>query len=143
MTAPKDACGVEFENYVQDTYLKLVRLYVLAEKLQDVPTKNAIMQKIWSVHVTGDKDGCCYIPLSETVCEAYEGTTEDSLMRLFLMDLWLETEPEEFEKNVATFPREFLDKFSVLVFTRLNTTAAPFIQHDGVERYMEQEKKTA
>ena len=66
----------------------LAKLYVFAEKVQDVRAKNTIMKaflkSVWKVR----SDGLCYVPARGSIHVIYEGSTPGSSMRRLLVDIY-------------------------------------------------------
>jgi hypothetical protein len=92
----------------------LAKLYVLAEKLQDVDTKNAVVEAMVLASRQLRKENSYYTPGCDTVQIVYAGTMPGSPMRRLLVDFytyradkgWLSVENE-------TWPCEFLHEFAV------------------------------
>ena len=78
----------EVGTRVMCQYEDLCALYVLAEKLQDIQTKNAIIQTILDIRHTIQSNNRYLIPNGEAIRIIYDGTTAGSLARKLLVDFW-------------------------------------------------------
>lgn len=68
-------------------YMELAQCYILGEKLLDVKFKNAVIDAMIDVLRNQPEDDL-FIPGPLTVEIIYKGTTEDSLARTLLVDMW-------------------------------------------------------
>jgi hypothetical protein len=76
-----------FKNHIEHEYQDLFRIYVLAEKLQDISAKNAAITAAIEVSQVAMRDGSWIPPSFVTANNVYEGTPEGSLGRRLVMDM--------------------------------------------------------
>jgi hypothetical protein len=109
----KDVCEAE--------YTSLARLYVLAEKLQDIEAKNASVRALISKvnhegqHIDDIDLGPC-LPSLTTIKTIYEGTTKDCPGRRALQDCYVWYGQENSLDEITDgkqLPREFLYDLAV------------------------------
>lgn len=70
-------------------YTTLAELYILAEKLMDVKTKNNVLDGILRASRMSDKSGASYFPSFTTVETIYNGTPGPCAGRRLMVDLYL------------------------------------------------------
>lgn len=132
---PKDYKGVEEQ-------IEIAKLYVLAEKLQDVRAKNtalkAFMKSTWAERKTAQ----WFHPDPAVVHIIYDGTMPGSPMRRLLVDLHAYT--VSIQPNVVAFPEEFYVEL-VREFTKArleNSFKDLHLKHkDGPDNYLESESE--
>jgi len=79
---------VEFRVYIHEKHYTIFSVYILAEKLQDIATKNAMISESLAVtHLKGSNDQW-HVPGPNTINAIYEGTPSNSPARRFVTDLW-------------------------------------------------------
>jgi hypothetical protein len=76
-----------FKNHIEHEYQDLFRIYVLAEKLQDISAKDAAITAAIEVSQVAMRDGSWIPPSFVTANNIYEGTPEGSLGRRLVMDM--------------------------------------------------------
>jgi hypothetical protein len=86
----------------------LAQVYVLAEKLQDLRTKNAMIVRVFDTMNLRNDKGENTIPYPKAVAHVYEGTPDGSKMRQFLVDAWTAADACTVSQYCAVFPKEFL-----------------------------------
>jgi hypothetical protein len=134
---PKDYTGDEKK-------MVLAKLYVLAEKLQDCGTKDAVVKAIfYSAHLKRP-DGITYVTGGLPVIRImYAGTTSGYRMRKLLVDLhtyrgtsrWL----TQYSKD---FPPEFLSELAIHLLDK-RYIIADAIKTGGISAYMEKKDNSA
>ena len=78
---------VVFAGQIFEQKLEVAKVYVLAEKLQDTFTKNAMVRMMSELTLfKRDKNGRRYGPGHESISIVYNGTPEKNLMRQLLVD---------------------------------------------------------
>ncbi|KAF2660744.1 hypothetical protein K491DRAFT_711638 [Lophiostoma macrostomum CBS 122681] len=77
----------EPSNVWRQEYAVLARVYVLAEMLMDVKSKNLVLDAMLS-KAREEFEGVCYFPRLEMVKIIYEGTPSRSPARKFMVDCW-------------------------------------------------------
>ena len=77
-----------FVIYITSEFQDIFRLYVLAEKLQDVSAKNAAITAAAEVTQLKSVTKSWTVPPLSTANHVYEGTPEGSPARRFLADMW-------------------------------------------------------
>jgi len=78
----------DFSNFVTKQYHSVLRVFVLGEKLQDLSTKNAMMEAALATTKLTGRNGKWQVPTVQTVNMVYNGTPSSSLARCLLVDLW-------------------------------------------------------
>jgi hypothetical protein len=77
----------EFVGIICKEYWKLVKVYVLAESLQDVAARNAVVIAMLDLARVRYSDGVGVVPSSGAASFGYAGTPESSPLRRLLVDL--------------------------------------------------------
>jgi hypothetical protein len=77
----------ELIGAVHAEYNALVELYVFCEKIMDVKSKHLLMTAMVEAVYQVRPNKTLWLPLAETVAIVFNGTTEDSPMRWYLVDL--------------------------------------------------------
>jgi len=92
-----------------EEYVSLAKLYVLAERIQDIETKNAALKAfIISARETRADDTTC-LPGLRTICIIYDGTPAGSLARKALVDLYsVSAGSRSMSPDIPSYPEEFL-----------------------------------
>ncbi|KAF2122121.1 hypothetical protein BDV96DRAFT_461964, partial [Lophiotrema nucula] len=88
-------------------YIRLSKLYVLAEKLQDCAVKNAVLTAIWDLSEEGrtcGSDGKWVIPWTQEIGILYEGTPQNDSIRRLVVDLWSAVSTESMIKYYENLP---------------------------------------
>ena len=118
----------------------LAKLYVFAEKVQDVRAKNTIMKaflkSVWKVR----SDGLCYVPARGSIHVIYEGSTPGSSMRRLLVDIYAYgiTHEERFKG----YHQDFLtDVAAEMTKARLTYSSKGLKINECAEKYLETEEK--
>jgi hypothetical protein len=112
-----------------DEWLKLVRLYVLAEKLQDVRAKNvtidamhAFIREFLSVKTFSSGSGGAASPpvmSAESIVELYDGTPADSHARRLVLDSYADMGREDWLKvGKAVLPVDFIFDLATTVIRK-------------------------
>ena len=122
--------------------IRLVKLYVLAEKLQDAKSKNAIVRGFIA---------CCYQPRSDNLCYffdkslatlLYEGTPRGSKLRKVFVEMRAWDQNKCGAKWEEGWPYEFLTELACELIQHRDTKDAKkkkFWRMDHPEVYMEVE----
>lgn len=106
---------------------QLISLYILADKLQVAKLKNAVMD---ALHAKRDEGHIAPSPI--LVKEAYKNTTEGSLLRKYLVDIWAYTAVSIVHgiwESIENYSGEFLFDLAKLQTERLHQsfpTTAPW-----------------
>ncbi|KAG9197267.1 hypothetical protein G6514_001906 [Epicoccum nigrum] len=131
---PRDYTGDEEK-------MKLVQLYVLAEKLQDVQTKKAIIKGL----ITSCYQfyfGNYYLYSSAEVTALYEGTTAGSVARKLVVDIMAWDVKTDYVYSSMAWPTEFLSDM-IHEFVKYRDTnhdkKTKYWRRDHPEEYMEKE----
>ncbi|KAF2679122.1 hypothetical protein K458DRAFT_259155, partial [Lentithecium fluviatile CBS 122367] len=77
-------------NDVTAEYIRLFKLCVLCEKLQDRTAKNRVIDAVVELSKKVKVDGNIWLPGASAVSILYEGTTSSSRMRTLLADFLVE-----------------------------------------------------
>ena len=125
------------ETCVHDLYIKLAETYVIAEKLQDTSTKNAVMRELYSLNDTKQRDGIWYAPSIVAVSIIFEGTHPNSAARRFVVDAWKDVKILGEKQAVKVMPKEFY----VMVAVALQAKVGEDLDDKmcKVEEYLEEE----
>jgi hypothetical protein len=78
----------EFTTEVSKEYDTIFRLYVLAGKVQDVATKNALMEAAMDATKLRSLEGSWTMPKAAIINLLYKGTPPNCSARRFLTDVW-------------------------------------------------------
>lgn len=78
----------EHKSYIGEEHSVLLQVYVLAEKLQDVQTKNHAIRAVLDLSDLHSANGIWATPSIDAVNMVYNGTTEASPARRLLVDLF-------------------------------------------------------
>ncbi|KAF3004770.1 hypothetical protein E8E13_001582 [Curvularia kusanoi] len=138
----------ETQKEVKDSHLmtqmSLVRLYVLAEKLQDVKSKDGILRGIIkNCHIVHPPDDMRYLLGADPIAVLYKGTPKGSMARRIAVEY------KAWEGNAANitsveWPKEFLAElaFELMTFGQCeHDKKAPYWRRDHPEKYMEEESE--
>jgi hypothetical protein len=136
----KSDCAAVCTGVICTGYEALIRLYLLADRLQDLKTANTAITELisfqWQVRE---------VPEHEFVRIAYESTVKGNPLRILLRDMWVHALPNDGDCLVEgnDYPNEFLqdiaDELMRVALKRpegihpidcLNTDACRYHQHD-------------
>lgn len=105
-----------------EQYKLLTRLYVLAEKLQDVKTKNAALKAITKfsleVHVEPNGKNRNHLPSIEHVNTIYGGTVAGSMARKLLVHMYVYDKTSAWDPRAEAWSKEFVCDFAAELLTR-------------------------
>jgi hypothetical protein len=101
--------SMEFKTHVSRQYQRLFCVYILADKLQDVVTKNAAITAIVGLKDLTNADGGWAIPSPGTINHVYKETTERSPARRLVASLYSRLPFITILKNTANMHEDFLD----------------------------------
>jgi hypothetical protein len=126
-----------FKTQMRQYYLQLMQVYVLAEKLQDTRTKNALVHKVFDAVYLHEEDERWYLPSSAAVAYLYENTLEGNSMRKLVAAFYTMLAPNTLSVHRDVLPKEFLcDLISALrlakkerTITALKNTVEQYIEH--------------
>jgi len=109
----------EAMKHIKQEYQDLFRLYILAEKLQDVAAKNAALTAAISVTELKSAGGNWDIPTLEVVNSVYKCTLEGSPARRLLTDMYSTLPPIKLLRlSRRTFPHEeFISDLAIALRT--------------------------
>jgi hypothetical protein len=102
-----------FARFIKSDLVQLVKVYVLAEKLQDTATKNAIITEIIAKSEVQGPDGSKYCPDPIAIKIIYNGTPKGNLCRRLVTHMWTDKLPKTFTRDVESLPREFLGELAL------------------------------
>ncbi|CAO2656323.1 Nn.00g051260.m01.CDS01 [Neocucurbitaria sp. VM-36] len=126
----------------QQANLNLCHLYVLAERLQDIQTKNAILSRLFEMCREKQSDVKPHYPGKRAISIIYNGTTSGSHARKLLVDLWTYNRLGSWNVNVE-LPKEFCQE---LLYNLMDKRSPPSPNPTKVgtcAAYMEEEGKDA
>jgi hypothetical protein len=126
---------------VTPAYEETSRIYVFAEKVQDTPTKNDMVRELFRITKKRSECGSWILPTTASIQIIYEGTTDGSLARKLLVDLFSNpsksTLSTRFQEHV---PQEFSRDLLISWATdRINQDPSPgnVAKTQGAEAYLE------
>lgn len=92
-------------GFSQTGFESLIKLYLLADKLQDLTTANMVMGELIRFAAQTNE-----IPRRAAISLAYDSTTESNPIRTLLRDYWVYQSPADGISQFKTgnFPKEFL-----------------------------------
>jgi hypothetical protein len=100
------------ESSGHDEKISLLKLYVLAEKLQDADTKRAVMGAVfncfWGICITPSE-----FPGLECIEIVYGGTPAGSPLRRILVDFYTYYARDDTLKQYVTYPNEFMQELAI------------------------------
>jgi hypothetical protein len=130
-------------NYTgSNEHVKLAKLYVLAEKLQDIDTKNTVLEAMLLATRQTRSDGKCYYPGNGPICLIYAGTVPGSPMRKLLVDFYTyQAEANWLSESDETWPTEFTHELAIKLLDKREAPIDPTRTGDA-SRYMEVKDKT-
>lgn len=106
-----DICFVSsIDDLVDEGFGALIRLYLLADKLQDLPTTNIVIDEIFQFSVwIGAVPSCAQISI------AYSSTVEGCPLRALIRNLWVCASKQEGLQRLRDtgYPSEFLQDIAV------------------------------
>ena len=105
----KDAYNAEFMTRVWKYQASLCRIYVFAEKVQDIAAKKVLLAAMVCSTKLENKDGTRYLPIDEQVNVIYSGIPSSDPMRRFLTDCHVSFGRKDWPKASLYHP-EFLDE---------------------------------
>lgn len=125
-----------------DEVFGLVKLYVLAEKLQDVDTKNIVLEATMLSYQKDKRGISDYVPKVQEVRIVYTGTTSGSPMRKLLVDLY--TYRARLIPNLKVdnhWPSDFVQELLTQVLATRGLPPSDFTTAEHVSRYLEGDHK--
>ncbi|CAA9962064.1 BTB domain containing protein [Pyrenophora teres f. maculata] len=129
-----------FPTYIEAEYKIIFDIYILAEKLQDVNAKNAVLEVVLLVSGIADNEDYCYKPSTKTVNTLSEGTPPHSPVRKPIADAWAELDVKQLCESYHSMHKDFREDvvqcFSKFFQKPLGNTVA----EKGVTAYLEAEK---
>jgi hypothetical protein len=138
-TATSPSVSPREQKTINDEYVLLAKLYVLAEKLQDKLAKNIIIMAIGAASMDPDSTGKCYIPGPKAISTIYDGTSSGSLARKLMVAFY--TSKEFKIANLVDFahklPKDFFVDLAVACHPANGGVIpnpydlAPYLEEDG------------
>lgn len=126
-----------FLREIKEQYCEVARVYVLAEKLQDTLTKNAMVRMMSELTFKRDKNERRYFPSYESISIVYNETPEKNLMRQLLVDFWTSVDVPVVAQSYDMLPKEFMRDLLV-VLLKENQKRGNNARVNDVEKYLEQ-----
>ena len=124
----------------QHQFGSMITLYVLAEKLVDIKSKNLLIGTM----IARSNEG--FFPTAESIQSLYRGTSKGNKVRRLLADIFAEkSESNKFRKrNKAALPSEFWNDLAMALFAYRDRLQQgdQMRSSDIPENYMEEEKDT-
>jgi hypothetical protein len=81
----------------------LIRVYLLADKLQDLDTTNVVIDEIMRFSDTAKR-----VPCSSNYHLVYDNTTPHSRLRVLMRDFWMYEMDEEYDKALDALPQDLM-----------------------------------
>ncbi|KAF2129932.1 hypothetical protein P153DRAFT_356604 [Dothidotthia symphoricarpi CBS 119687] len=124
-----------------EEYIKLAKLYVFAEKMQDIPCKNAIIKALVSRIYMKRDSGRWYAFSTFSTRVIYKGTLPGSPARRLLVDVFTYNAEDSWIAGSSAWPEEFVRELAIsLLGFRAISDSHPAMK-DGGMAYMEVEAK--
>jgi hypothetical protein len=122
-----------------DEYGRLIRLYVLCEKFQDLEAKNTVMTAIFMKSNETLSNGLRYFPGVSDITYLYNRTPAGCLARNLLVDLYAQNGSEEWmmEEVATEFSNEFLFDLTIVLFKRPLLKGSDETKLRELETYLE------
>lgn len=116
--------------------LEICNIYIIAEALLDVETRNRCVRALYNAMSKPDKDGKYYFPYMEWVRMIYESAgSASNPMRRLLVDAWYDHAREHWFKDFEAAPKEFLWDIALKGMSRSKNKKLP-IEYN-MDEYME------
>ncbi|KAF2130050.1 hypothetical protein P153DRAFT_431113 [Dothidotthia symphoricarpi CBS 119687] len=134
----------EFRTITTAEYDEMVGLFILADKFQDVASKNAAITSIFEISLHIRSDGKFKIPSPAQVRIMYRHTSEGANIRRLVVDLWSSMSPEHIFEYASRLPQDFLRDLAVAL-RRDRKHADNTARANGAKSYIEtpQESQSA
>jgi hypothetical protein len=107
----------EFKLASRELYVTLLPVYVLAEKLQDVSAKNAVVEAIFNMAMQKSSEGSMAPPPEDCLHLINDATPQDSAMRQLVVDLWADADIVEIKECIPGMPRDVLQDLLISIKT--------------------------
>jgi len=114
-------------------WVPLSKLYVLCERLQDVTSKNVIVNAFMSVSIDRCKN-CWHFPDCKDINIIYGGTVETNPLRQLLVDLYVNYGNNS-ELDYELLPKKFIYDVMVGMFDQGDLLAVP--EPPKIQKYLE------
>jgi hypothetical protein len=125
-------------------YLRLTKLYVLAEKLQDITQlKNSIIKNILDISKAIREDRGHHCPGQPCISVVYNGTPEGSPARRLLVDFWTyRAQGDWIAKSNSPLPEDFVHDLCANALNNRYTRGDQTLCNDAFAKYMVEEDKS-
>lgn len=120
-------------------YMIMAQIYVLAEKLQDASTKNAVVKSMMKTSQKKNEDGHKEMPGPDVISIIYNGTLRGSAGRRLLADLLTDVDDEGLRRNIDKLPKDFLGDLAVTLCQNRPAGKSKAMKN-GVGLYLEKRK---
>jgi hypothetical protein len=84
-------------------FQQLIRVYLLADRLQDLVTTNVVIDEIMRFSDISGR-----IPCSDNFNHVYDHTTPHSPLRALMRDFWIYEMDEEYDQALDALPKDFM-----------------------------------
>ncbi|KAJ4309787.1 hypothetical protein N0V94_008765 [Neodidymelliopsis sp. IMI 364377] len=132
----------QFSKHIHEEYMALFRLYVLAEKLQDVSARNEVIATIFWLAFIDRPNENVLIPRCSVVLLVYNGTPRGSFARSLVVDLWSGFPMYNLEQVGPSLPKDFILDLAVAFSGMLSTKRQHPAKRKGVGAYLETAKSS-
>jgi len=139
----KKLTAEDFSTFVTKQYDDVLRVFVLGEKLQDLPTKNAMMEAALATTKLRGHDGKRKAPGVQTVNMVYKGTPSSSLARCLLVDIWSALPMSRIFENSNQIHKVMRKDLGKSVTDRYNVVSASIVnitEEKDIAAYQEKPK---
>ena len=134
---PTKENGATVPEMARGEYVDLAKIYVLAERLQDTPTKNAVMKRIFTKSMKAEADGKTYVPSGKVVRIIYEGTPKGNPIRSLVVDAWTTVTTPDLNREFDDIPKEFLRAIAIVWRSERPIMKGNNAVANGFETYLE------
>lgn len=127
----------EGRESVAEEYETLSKLYVLSEKLCDIPTKNATLEAIFVLRSKLDAAGKKWSPTAEAAATIYAGSPAGCPGRRLMVDMFTCVDAQYVEANAALLPRDFFVDLALVLARERGLKSTSVAEYNGWLVYME------
>ncbi|CAG5146041.1 uncharacterized protein ALTATR162_LOCUS1814 [Alternaria atra] len=131
----------DFQTYVGDQYRDLFSVYILAEKAQDLATKNAMLEAALATNKLKGRETTWIVPAFYIVKAIYNGTPPGSPARRFVTDLCTSRSIGDISKHVEHLPRDFVQNLGESINKARPGSLGNIAVQKGIAAYQEKPKE--
>jgi hypothetical protein len=132
----------QISEHVHEEYMALFRLYILAEKIQDVSAKNEVIAAVFRLAFIARPNEKFLVPGRSVVRLVYNGTLRGSLARSLMVGLWSGPSVHNVQQLGSSLPKDFILDLAVAFSGMLSTKRQHPAERKGVGAYLEAAKSS-